>query len=183
MSGRPWVMSSSVYSSSWMALKSLSSPWMRGRRCWMKQVLSDSSQVCSVHGTPEETHAHPPPTVSKRGFKTGEVTLGISQSERVLRHTGAVKNLAVPPLMWKHGGNVGAVKPFCRFLDSAESALIVADFGRQIYEAVLSGIRERPNVAVPLQPTNEIISQGKDYVWRDIGNGEGQHRRSPKLQS
>lgn len=52
MSGRPCVISSSVYSSSWMQLKSLSRPWMSGRRFWMKQVRRDSSQVCSVQGTP-----------------------------------------------------------------------------------------------------------------------------------
>lgn len=33
MSGRPWVTSSSVYSSSSMQLNSFRTPWMRGRRC------------------------------------------------------------------------------------------------------------------------------------------------------
>lgn len=55
MSGRPCVMSSSVYSSSWMQLKSLRRPWISGRRCCRKHVFRDSSHVCRVHGTPTHT--------------------------------------------------------------------------------------------------------------------------------
>lgn len=52
MSGSPCVMSSSVYSSSLMQLKSFSRPWISGRRCCTKHVRRDSSHVCRVHGTP-----------------------------------------------------------------------------------------------------------------------------------
>lgn len=52
MSGRPCVMSSSVYSSSSMQINSLRIPWISGRRCWEKHVRKDSSHVCKVHGTP-----------------------------------------------------------------------------------------------------------------------------------
>ncbi len=52
MSGSPCVMSSSVYSSSLMQLKSFSRPWISGRRCCTKHVRRDSSHVCRVQGTP-----------------------------------------------------------------------------------------------------------------------------------
>lgn len=57
MSGRPCVTSSWVYSSSSIQLNSFSRPWISGRRCWLKHVRRDSSQVCRVHGTPgEQSH-------------------------------------------------------------------------------------------------------------------------------
>lgn len=52
--GKPCVMSSSVYSSSWMDLNSFSKHWMRGRLCCWKDVRKDSSHVCSVQGTPTD---------------------------------------------------------------------------------------------------------------------------------
>ena len=52
--GKPCVISSSVYSSSWMDLNSFSKHWMRGRRCCWKDVRKDSSHVCSVQGTPTD---------------------------------------------------------------------------------------------------------------------------------
>lgn len=52
--GKPCVMSSSVYSSSWMDLNSFSKHWMRGLRCCWKDVRKDSSHVCSVQGTPTD---------------------------------------------------------------------------------------------------------------------------------
>lgn len=61
--GNPCVISSSVYSSSWMDLNSFSKHWMRGRRCCWKDVRRDSSHVCSVQGTPADRgHSSFPPS-------------------------------------------------------------------------------------------------------------------------
>lgn len=71
-------MSSSVYSSSWMQLKSLSRPWISGRRFCTVQVRRDSSQVCSVHGTPgggkktTATHSQSQNTGTDESWMAGE---------------------------------------------------------------------------------------------------------------
>lgn len=64
--GNPCVMSSSVYSSSWMDLNSFSRHWMRGRLCCWKDVRKDSSHVCSVQGTPMDRGQSSFPALEKK---------------------------------------------------------------------------------------------------------------------